>query len=46
MGVEWKWPFLFLCGNICMFIFCVFLWFVLQLVLQFVREYTVPKVNY
>ena len=33
------------CGNICVFKFCVVLWFVLQLVLQFVREYTVLKVN-
>ena len=32
-------------GNICVFMLCVVLWFVLRLVLQFVRECTVLKVN-
>ena len=37
--------FFFFCGNICVFMLCVVLWFVLRLVLQFVRECTVLKVN-
>ena len=36
---------LFFGGNICVFMLCVVLWFVLRLVLQFVRECTVLKVN-
>ena len=45
MGVEWKWKLDFFGGNICVFMLCVVLWFVLRLVLQFVRECTVLKVN-
>ena len=56
MGVEWKWKldfylfifYLFIYffgGNICVFMLWVVLWFVLRLVLQFVRECTVLKVN-
>ena len=36
VGVEWKWKldFFFFGGNICVFMLCVVLWFVLRLVLH------------
>ena len=51
MGVEWKWKLEFLFYffifyfYFLVFMLCVVLWFVLRLVLQFVRECTVLKVN-
>ena len=48
---QWMWvwsgsgSWFFFPVVICVFMFCVVLWFVLRLVLQFVRECTVLKVN-